>query len=308
MNEERKKETARPEPLRPGDRVAVVSPASKIDAALIDAAVGWLGKEGFVPVVMPHAKGERGSFSGDVRERLADMRAAMDDDSIRALFCSRGGYGAVHLLEELDLLPESCFSKWLVGFSDITALHALWGRKGVASLHGAMTKHIGMGPGVFGSYRREMDILCGAPADSLFDADGRNVVGSAKGKVVGGNLAVMGGLVGTPFDPVEHGCLLFVEDIAEPIYKVERILWQLRLRGVFDRIGGLMVGQFTDYCPSADHDSVEEMMERFFAGCRFPRAYNLPIGHIADNHPLLLNAEATLTVAPEGVSLRYESL
>ena len=298
--------TVRPPALRRGDRVAIVSPASKIDAALIDAAAEHLAAEGLVPVVMPHAKGVSGSFSGSASERLDDLRVALEDDGIRALLCSRGGYGAVHLLGELDRLPERCFHKWLIGFSDITALHALWEHKGVASLHGAMAKYIGRGEERFGSYRREMEILCGGSPDCTFVADPRNVAGRVRGKVVGGNLAVMGGLIGTPFDPIAPGCLLFVEDIAEPIYKVERILWQLRLRGVFDRIGALMVGQFTDYRPSADHDSVEAMMERFFSGCTFPRAYNLPVGHIEDNHPLLLNSQATLEVSAQGVTLRYE--
>lgn len=294
-----------PAPLRSGDRVAIVSPASKIDPALIDAAAAQLEREGLVPVVMPHARGESGSFSGTAQERLDDMRAALCDDGIRAILCSRGGYGAVHLLEELDRLPRGCFSKWLIGFSDITALHALWHRKGVASLHAAMAKHIGMGSELFGSYDDEMAMLRGGSFDRCFEADVRNVGGQATGTVVGGNLAVVGGLVGTPFDPIEPGCLLFVEDIAEPIYKVERILWQLRLRGVFDRIGGLMVGQFTDYRASADHNSVEEMMERFFSGYTFPRAYNLPVGHIDNNRPLLLNAQATLEVGAAAVTLRY---
>lgn len=98
-----------------------------------------------------------------------------------------------------------------------------------------------------------------------------------------------------------------MEDIAEPIYKVERILWQLRLQGVFDRIGGVLVGQFTDYRPSADHGSVEEMMERFFRPYSFPRAYGLPMGHIDDNAPLLLGATAHLEVSVSGTSVSYLS-
>ena len=120
---------------------------------------------------------------------------------------------------------------------------------------------------------------------------------------MGGNLAVLGGIIGTPYDPVVPGCILFIEDIAEPIYKVERILWQLKLRGVFDSVAGLMVGQFPDYKPSVDYRSMEDMMECFFRPYHFPRAYNLPVGHIDDNHPLLLGNCATLTVTPDSVRL-----
>ncbi len=235
------KEIVIPAPLRNGDRVAIVSPASKIAPELIDAAVGQLGREGFEPVVMPHAKGECGSFSASAEARVADLRKALEDESVKGVLCSRGGYGAVHLLDELDRLPETMFHKWLIG-------------------------------------RR----------------------------LVGGNLAVLGGLIGTRFDDIEPGCVLFLEDIAEPIYKVERILWQLRLRGVFDRLGGLLIGQFTEYRPSADHASVEEMMERFFRPYSFPRAYGLPMGHIEENAPLLLGATAHLEVADNGVKCGFE--
>lgn len=293
-----------PAALKAGDRIAIASPASKIDPALIDAAASALAVEGFEVEVMPHAKGVCGSFSGSAAERLGDMRQALEDESVRCVLCSRGGYGAVHLLEELDRLPERCFDKWLVGFSDITALHALWGRKGVASMHGAMAKYIGR-RGDFACYDREMAILMGASADCAFEGSRFNRPGEAEGMVVGGNMAVLGGLIGTPFDPIVPGAILFIEDIAEPIYKIERMLWQLRLRGVFDRLGGLLVGQFTEYRPSADHEGMEQMIARAVEGYEFPVAMTLPVGHIEENHPLLLNRRAKMRVDAEGVKLSY---
>lgn len=293
-----------PQALRPGDKVAIVSPASKIDPVLIDAAASRLRNEGFAVEVMPHAKGESGSFSATARERLSDMVMALEDDDVRCVLCSRGGYGAVHLLEGLDRLPAACFDKWLVGFSDITALHALWGHKGVASLHGAMAKYIGRGD-EFACYGRELEVLKGGDAGCSFGAHALNRHGSAEGRLTGGNLAVMGGLIGTRFDPVGDGDVLFIEDIAEPIYKVERILWQLRLKGVFGRLGGLLVGSFTEYRPSADYVRVEEMVAEFSKGLGFPVAMGLPIGHIDNNHPLLLNRRVLVDVGNEGVSIAY---
>lgn len=299
------KKLVRPEPLKHGDRIAIVSPASKIAPELIDGAAARLSGEGFEPVVMPHAKGGYGSFSGTVESRLADMREALEDGSIKGILCSRGGYGTVHLLDELDRLPDALFRKWLVGFSDITALHALWRRKGMASLHAAMAKYIGRGPEGFSRYGSELDILRGGNAGFSHTSHRFNVAGAVTGPVVGGNLAVLGGLIGTRFDDIEPGSILFIEDIAEPIYKVERILWQLRLCGVFDFIGGVLIGQFTEYRPSADHASMEEMMEKFFRPYGFPRAYGLPIGHIEENAPLLLGATARLEVDSDGLSLAY---
>lgn len=293
-----------PPPLRDGDRVAIVSPASKIDPALIDGAALRLEAEGFVPVVMPHAKGVCGSFSGTASERLADMRTALEDEDVRCVLCSRGGYGAVHLLPALDLLPAPLFNKWLVGFSDISALHALWRRKGVASLHAAMTKYIAMGE-EFPSYRRELDLLRGAPAGCSWDSHPYDRPGEVTAMVTGGNFAVIGALAGTPFSPIVPGCILMVEDVAEPIYKVERMLWQMRLSGDLARLGALIVGQFTEYRPSADWQTMEDMIRRNVEDYGFPVSFGAPFGHIADNRPLVLNRRATLKVQSGGVTLSY---
>lgn len=295
-----------PDGLTAGDKIAIVSPASKIDPALIDACARAMTREGFIPVVAPHARGESGSYSASAEDRIADFRDALLDDSIRAIVCSRGGYGAVHLLEQLDRLPDACFRKWLVGFSDITALHALFARKGVATLHAAMAKHLGLGHN-FACYDAELAFLRGELPSQTFPGHKFNHSGEAEGPVVGGNLAVLGGLIGTTFDPIRPGSILFIEDIAEPIYKVERILWQLRLRGVFSRISGLMVGRFTDYRPSADHPDMETMIHRFLSTLpdfTAPVAFGLPIGHIPDNHPLLLNHPLHLSVTPASTLLR----
>lgn len=307
-----------PPALKRGSRVAIVSPASKIDPALIDGAATVLENEGFEATVMPHAKGASGSFSGAASDRLYDLEKALADPSVNAIVCSRGGYGAVHLLEQLDRLPEESFNKWLVGFSDITALHCLWTRKGYASLHGAMAKYIGRGS-EFPYYETEMAVLRGGNLRIMAQAHQFNLHGRAEGVVTGGNLAVLGGLIGTPYDPfesvytaeaVESGAvarpMLFIEDIAEPIYKVERILWQLHLRGVFRRVSAVLVGQFTEYRPSADHPDMYTMMHRFFGTIGLtdiPIVYDLPVGHIEANAPLLLGCPTILESTPSGVTL-----
>lgn len=307
-----------PPALKRGSRVAIASPASKIDPALIDGAARALGNEGFEAVVMPHAKGADGSFSGAAADRLADLECALTDSTVEAIICSRGGYGAVHLLERLDRLPEECFRKWLVGFSDITALHCLWTRKGYASLHGAMAKYIGRGS-EFPYYEMEMNVLRGGNMEIMADAHPFNQCGCAEGVMTGGNLAVLGGLIGTPYDPfesvytaeaVESGAvarpMLFIEDIAEPIYKVERILWQLHLRGVFRRVAAVLVGQFTEYRPSADHPDMYTMMHRFFGSIDMPDipiVYDLPVGHVEANAPLLFGCPTIVEATPSGVTI-----
>lgn len=302
-------------PLKPGDTVAIVSPASVIDPQLVEGAVRTLRAYGFEPKVGKHCLGTHGSFSGTAEARLDDLTEALCDPEVGAILCSRGGYGCVHLLPELDRLMQTgrVAPKWLIGFSDVTALHALWWKHGLQSVHASMAKHLA-------NYGPEdplnlqlIEILKGGQTEvvlplnysgSEYGRDSRR--GSAEGEVVGGNLAVLGGLIGTPYCPVRPGSILLIEDIAEPIYKVERILWQLRLGGIADRLGGVIVGQFTDYrAPSRDHADMYQMIGRFFGGCGFPVAMDVPVGHVDDNRPLILNRRARLDVGDNQAVLTY---
>ena len=303
-------ETRLPAPLAPGAKVAILSPASIIRPEYVEGACATLRHMGFSPEVMPHTLGACGSFAGTHAERLSDLCRAMADPVVDAIICSRGGYGCAHLLGELDADPSLWRRpKWLVGFSDISALHALWGKHGISSVHASMTKHLALGAGD-PLNRRLLSLLSGnglppvewtAPAD----AAAANRSGVATATLRGGNLAVISALLRTPFDPFIAGSILLLEDIAEPIYKVERIMWQLRMSGVLGQLAGLIVGQFTDYRPSRDHDSMEKMLARFAPDVPDPVAFGAPVGHIDANHPVLLNATATLRVDGARASLSW---
>lgn len=295
-----------PAPLCPGDKVAIVSPASVIDPARVEGACRTLEAWGFVPEVMPHALGECGSFSGTRAERLADMRAALSGDAA-AILCSRGGYGCVHLLDDLDA-DSALWSRprWLVGFSDVSALHALWGRHGIVSVHGSMAKQLAAGPddpvnrtllGILTGDRPEVTVEWGAHP--------YNRTGAARGVVRGGNLAVISALINTAYDPFKAGSILVVEDIAEPIYKVERIFWQLRISGVLSRLAGLVIGQFTDWRPSRDWNDMYAMLRQFAADVPGPVAFDAPVGHVDANRHILLGTPGRLTVTPAGSRLEY---
>lgn len=296
-------------------KIAIVSPASKIKPEYVEGAVDTIREWGAEVIVMPHALGEYGSYSGTYEQRLADFSAALLDPTVDVILCSRGGYGCVHLLPELDrllALPEvKVRRKMLVGFSDVSALHALWCKHGRASLHASMTKALALG-GPYHPLNQDWltSIVEGTESftSSLSNEsqylDHRQGVG--EGLLVGGNLAVLGGLIGTPFNPILPGRILMIEDIAEPIYKVERILYQLRLAGIFDNLAGLIVGQFTDYKhPTVDHQDMYQMISRFLGDVNFPVVMDAPHGHIEFNHPLLLNLPVTLTVGPHAYSIKY---
>lgn len=295
-----------PRPLVNGDKIAIVSPASIINPEYVSGAVDVLRRLGWNPYVAPHALGASGSFSGTVSERLADINQALDDPEVRAILCSRGGYGAVHLLDKLDSNAFKKDPKWIIGFSDISALHAYASHHNVASIHSSMCKHLAL----FGEHdecsRALIGILRGKMPEYNVEPHCYNRHGVASGKVVGGNLAVISALLATPYSPFEtRGSILVIEDIAEPIYKVERILYQLRLAGVFDRISALIVGQFTEYRPGRNYSVMEDMIREAISGFNFPVAFNFPVGHVDRNLPLLMSATARLEVAEDGVTLRY---
>ena len=277
-----------PAPLVEGDKIAIVSPASIIRPDLVRGAVDHLSRWGFDPVVMPSALAADGSYAGCREQRLADMTAALTDPSVRAVLCSRGGYGCVHLLDDLSRLPLADDPKWLIGFSDVSALHALFHSKGIASIHGSMAKALALNGDDFEPNRRLRDILAGRFEPVQWPSSPLNHPGEATGTLVGGNLAVLQALIATPFDllPIP-GAILFIEDIAEPIYKVERIIWQLRLAGVLERLAGLVIGQFTDYHPDKNFTSVEQMLAPLLADLTIPVSFNAPIGHVDDNLPVI---------------------
>lgn len=284
-----------PKPLQPGDRIAIVSPAGIPDAESVQAAAQILRQQGWDPYIAPHALGRSGSYSGTIEERYSDLADALADPSVRAILCSRGGYGVVHLMQRLKQLPIADDPKWVIGFSDISALHALMNSKGVASVHGSMASHIKLGPddpdnAMFFS------IMRGERPSFSFPSSPLDRPGLAEGILTGGNLAVLADLMGTEFDMIRPDTILFIEDVSEPIYKIERILYQMRLTGVLGRLRGLMVGQFTEYKGDANYKTMEDMIHAMVAPYSYPVAFNVPIGHVFHNVPVIEGARVTLKV------------
>ena len=283
--------------------MAIASPASAVDPALVEGAKAALEAEGFRVRVMPHACGRVGTYSALAEERLADLQGALDDPEVRAVLCARGGYGAVQLLDRLRLSEEP---KWIIGFSDISALHGFWLANGVHSIHGSMAKELTLRrcPGDEANKRLLQILRTGDMPAICWDANALNHPGEATGQLMGGNLAVLDGLCGTPYDLLRPDVILVIEDIAEPIYKVERILWRLRLSGVLPRLKGLIVGQFTEYRPDANYETMERMIADMVAPYDYPVAFNAPIGHVDANLPWVEGVEVRLRVDASGVTLQ----
>lgn len=288
-----------PRSLRPGDKIAICSPAGPANVENVDGAVDVLSAQGWKPVIMPHALGRYGAYSGSADERFDDLYHAFADPSVRAILCSRGGYGAVHNLDRLASLPLTGDPKWVIGFSDISALHALMASRDIASIHASMAGHIKLGPDDPDNAAL-FDILRGGRPAFSFPSHPFDRPGIAEGTLLGGNVAVLADLISTPFDILRPDTILFIEDVSEPIYKIERILYQLRLNGVLPSLRALIVGQFTDYRPGESYADMESMIRDMTAPYRYPVAFGAPIGHVDHNIPVIENARATLKVTTTG--------
>lgn len=294
-----------PSPLRPGDRVCIISPSSNISEKIVIGQKARLESWGLQVEIAPHALGSYHKFSGTVAQRLADIQQAFDNPEIRAVFCSRGGYGAVHLLEHLDLTAFSRSPKWLVGFSDITALHNLLQRNGFQSLHAPMGRHLAEEAADQPQTVELRDTLFGNP-HTVTQKEGHklNLSGTAEGILRGGNLSVFYGLRGTPYDIPAPGTILVIEDVGERPYHIERMMYNLKLGGLLPRLSGLIVGQFTEYVEdNAIGCTVYEMIHEMVRPYGYPVCFNFPVGHVPCNTPLILGASYKLTVKKGHVEL-----
>ncbi len=292
-----------PQPLKHGDLIAIVSPAGIIKPQLVYTTLPVLTDEGWVPYVGEHTFNRHGTYAGTDDERYSDLEAALTDPDTRAIICSRGGYGAVHLLDRLNRLPLRDDPKWIVGYSDISALHALMSAHGIKSIHAPMAKHIAERHGRDEDSQRLFALLRGETPTITVRPFSKNRHGSAEGVLYGGNLAVISGLISTPFDVFKPGSILFIEDVSEPIYKVERILYTLRLNGTLEKLGGLIVGRFTNYVADRDNATMEDMIEAMVSGYDYPVAYNVPIGHVEHNIPMVCSSTVRLNVSSTGATI-----
>ncbi len=292
-----------PKSLTEGSTIAVVSPSSIIKPQNVYKALPVLNDQGWKTVTGEHAFDRKGTFAGTPEVRYSDFAAALRDPEVNAILCSRGGYGAVYILEQLNRLPLEKYPKWVIGYSDISAIHALLTERGIASIHAPMAKHIADYGADDPDTASLFAILRGEGVDYHFEPNPLNHDGEASGLLVGGNLSVIADLIGTPYDVIKPGRILFIEDVNEPLYKIDRMIWQLKLSGVLDELAGLIVGKFHGCAADNDFSSASKLIANLVKDVDYPVAFDIPIGHVRHNVPLICGMGATLTVTPEGVSL-----
>ncbi len=280
-----------PRPVRAGSRLAVIAPAGPFNEESFHAGLAWL-RERYEVVHRPDIFAKSGYLAGDDDRRLAEILEALERPDIDAIVCARGGFGTTRILPGIpvELVREA--NKQVIGFSDITALHAIWHAAGVRSVHAPMVAALGRASGAVRHRWIEVVEGRGACEWELERLDG--TARSATGILTGGNLAVLGALLGTASAPVLKGRILFIEDVGERPYRTDRVLTSMRQAGCFDGLSGLIVGAFTESEPGADGRTTDQVIEGHFRNAPYPVLRGLPAGHIDENAPLPFGTTARI--------------
>ena len=297
----------RPPFLKLNDKAVIVSPSGNVSPAYVNKTIDILQEWGLVASISENALQETGRFSGFIEQRLSDLQTAIDDPEVKLIFCSRGGYGAVQLLDRLDFTAMKTNPKWIVGYSDITALHTALQSEGIMSIHGPMAKHFSDEGGANLSVLYTKAAVSGKDLNYtiLVEHPFLNRLGKATGTLFGGNLSVYTSLLGSKYLKIPRNGILFIEDIGEEPYRVDRMIYQLKIAGVFDKIKGLIVGQFTEYEEDNKmygtlYDSILYAVQEF----DFPVCFGFPVGHTRINLPIVMGGRATLTIKKDTVLLK----
>jgi muramoyltetrapeptide carboxypeptidase len=291
--------------LKKGDKIAITCPAKKLPRPMNDA-VALLQSWGLEVVLGDTVNASYHQFAGDDDLRAHDLQRFIDDDSIKAIIAARGGYGTIRMIDKVDFSRFAENPKWLIGFSDITVLHThLFANYGAQTIHGQMPVNIP------DASKHSLDTLrmalFGEDLSYAYHAHGLNRDGEGSGIMVGGNLSLLVSVAGSVSDIDYTGKILFIEDVGEYLYSVDRMLRSLKRAGKLSQLAGLVVGGFTDM---KDNDipfgqTVPEIIMDIVQEYDYPICFDFPAGHIPDNCSLIFGKEARLSVQGQDVSLTF---
>jgi muramoyltetrapeptide carboxypeptidase len=298
-----------PKSLTKGDTIAILSTARKIRQDELAPAIAIIQSWGYKVQLGKTIGASQNQFAGDDALRTADLQWAMNDDSIAAIWCARGGYGTVRIVDRLDFTKFTKHPKWLIGYSDITVLHNHLCSLGVASIHGQMCLELDkrtqesrdtIGGILFGNFN-------GITHSAVGENFRRN--GEAKGILIGGNLSVLYAILGSASEVDFTGKILIIEDLDEMLYHIDRMMQNLKRRGLLAKIAGLIVGGMSDMRDNTVPfgQTANEIIAAAVSAYSYPVCYNFPVGHVKDNRALVMGAAVTLSVTEKEVQLTYSS-
>lgn len=295
-----------PNPLKKGDLIYITAPAKAIEKEPVFYTRDFFIKHGFRVEISQHCFGQFNYFSGTDEERLSDLQYGIDHPEVKAIVCARGGYGCVRIVDGIRWANMLREPKWLIGFSDITVFHHRLYNLGVQSIHGTMSLNFEK------NSTETFETLLAALTGKTYKIDSpnnsQNKQGTVSGKLIGGNLSIVYSLIGTDDAFDFEDSILFLEDLAEHYYHLDRMFFALKKCGALDKIKGLIIGGMTDLEDTMIPFgmSVEELVLQHFTFKKIPVCFDFSAGHIDDNRALIFGKEVKMTVDENGGTLLFD--
>jgi muramoyltetrapeptide carboxypeptidase len=285
--------------LKQGSKVAIAAPARCVTTEEMEYAIHWLEEKGFIPVYDDRLFAVQHIFAGDDDFRAAVFQEYLDNEDIDAIWIARGGYGSIRIIDKLDFTHFLQHPKWIIGFSDGTVLHGKLSRLGIPSLHAAM-------PFYFANKTPEakqslFDTLMGQALQYEFSTHPQNRIGQMEGEIVGGNLSVLYGMMGSHTFPNLDGKILFIEEVDEYIYHIDRMMYAMKRAGKLAHLKGLIVGGLTQIHDNTHPfgQTAEEVIAEAVSEYDYPVCFGFPAGHFDDNRTLFFGLKSRVEVTSE---------
>lgn len=297
-----------PSALKKGDKVAIVALASKLTLDDIQAAINLMQEQWGLEVIVGESVGAAYfNFAGTDTVRLNDFQKQLDNQEIKAIFSARGGYGSSRIIDNVDFTEFKKNPKWIIGFSDITAVHCQLQAMGFQSLHAPMPKTFMRN---YYSVQTLETFLFGKSIDYKIPSNNINKEGRGKGQIIGGNLCMLAHLIGSVADLDTDGKILFIEDVSEYLYNIDRMMIQLKRAGKLKNLAGLIVGDFSDVKENDEPfgKTFYEIIEEHTAEYNYPICYDFPVGHESVNWAIPCGRVATLIVDSQEVKLEFNPI
>lgn len=295
--------------LKSGDTVAIVAPARKVSPAEMLPAIELLGSWGLKVITGKNLYGSQNQYSGTDEERLADLQQMLDDTDVKAIFCARGGYGTLRIIDKIDFTAFERSPKWIVGFSDVTVLHSHINRNlNTETIHAAMPLTFPKGNADHPALVSLHDALFGKKLSYSITSKKFNRNGFAEAEIIGGNLSILYALAGSVSDIDTSGKILFIEDLDEYLYHIDRMMMNLKRSGKLSNLAGLVVGGMSDMNDNTIPfgKNAEEIIAGAVAEYDYPVCFGFPAGHQDDNRALILGRIITFEVNESGVKIDFQ--
>ncbi len=292
-------------PLQKGDLVAIVAPAKAIEKKYITYAVDLIEKQGYTVWLGKHVLGQSNYFSGTDEERCSDFQEALDHPNVKAIVCARGGYGAIRIIDRIQWASFIRSPKWIVGFSDITVFHQRVFNYELESIHASMPLNFEQNSTE--ALSTLFEVLAGDFKPFSLPTTSYNKTGHSEGKLVGGNLSILYSLLGTDEKIDYSDTILFIEEIGEQLYHLDRMLYAFSKAGIFDKINGLIVGGMSGMKDTETSIGMnyQEIILSHLTYHKLPVCFDFPVGHIDDNRALVIGKTVELSVSNTETTLNY---